>query len=34
MLDRWRRIARMTQADPEAHRRMLARAERAPRRRP
>lgn len=29
MLDRWRRIARMTQADPEAHRRMLAKAERA-----
>lgn len=29
VLDRWRRIARMTQADPEAHRRMLAKAERA-----
>lgn len=29
MLDRWRRIARMTQSDPEAHRRMLAKAERA-----
>ena len=29
MLDRWRRIARMTQADPEVHRRMLAKAERA-----
>ena len=29
LLDRWQRIARMTQADPEAHRRMLAKAERA-----
>ncbi len=27
-LAHWRRIARMTQADPEAHRRMLQRAER------
>jgi hypothetical protein len=29
VLDCWRRIARMTQANPEAHRRMLAKAERA-----
>jgi hypothetical protein len=26
-LENWRRIARMTQADPEAHRRMLRQAE-------
>lgn len=29
VLDRWRLIGRLTQADPEAHRRMLAKAERA-----
>ena len=28
VLDCWRRIARMTLTDPEAHRRMLAKAER------
>jgi hypothetical protein len=29
VLDRWRFIARLTQVDPEAHRRMLAKAERS-----
>jgi len=28
VLERWRDIATLTQADPEAHRRMLARAQR------